>query len=41
MGPYGPYGRPEVKKQRENVKILISDGDFFLVLCPGDFLALL
>ncbi len=33
----GPYGWPEVKqKQRGQVQLIISDGDFFLGLCPGD-----
>ena len=33
----GPYGWPEVKRRHvENVKIIISDRDFFLGLCQGD-----
>ena len=32
-----PYGWPEVKKQRGNVKIIISDSDLFRGVCPGDW----
>ena len=31
-----PKPQSEVKKQRKQMKIIISDGDFFLGLCRGD-----